>query len=95
MEEYENHPTQKPEVLLERIIKTSSNVGDIVLDPFSGSFTTSSVANSLGRKSIGIDMNEDFFEIGLRRTNITNEYNGKILTKEKVRKTNAKSKLKR
>ena len=95
MEEYENHPTQKPEVLLERIIKTSSNIGDIVLDPFSGSFTTSSVANRLGRKSIGIDMNEDFFEIGLRRTNITNEYNGKILTKEKVRKTNAKSKLKR
>ena len=61
MEKYENHPTQKPETLLERIIKTSSNVGDIVLDPFSGSFTTSSVANSLGRKSIGIDMNEDFF----------------------------------
>ena len=95
MEEYENHPTQKPEALLERIIKTSSNIGDIVLDPFSGSFTTSSVANSLGRKSIGIDMNEDFFEIGLRRTNITNEYNGKILTKEKLRKKNAKSKLKR
>ena len=37
MGEYENHTTQKPEALLERIIKASSNVGDIVLDPFSGS----------------------------------------------------------
>lgn len=37
MGKYENHPTQKPEALLERIIKASSNVGDIVLDPFSGS----------------------------------------------------------
>ena len=44
MDEYENHPTQKPEALLERIIKASSNEGDVVLDPFSGSFTTSAVA---------------------------------------------------
>ena len=45
MEEYENHPTQKPEALLERIIRAStSNPGDVVLDPFSGSFTTSIVA---------------------------------------------------
>jgi site-specific DNA-methyltransferase (adenine-specific) len=34
MEEYENHPTQKPVALLERIIKASSNKGDLVLDPF-------------------------------------------------------------
>ena len=47
MEEYENHPTQKPEALLERIIKASSNVGDVVLDPFAGSFTTSAVAVNL------------------------------------------------
>ncbi len=92
MEEYENHPTQKPESLLERIIKASSNIGDVVLDPFSGSFTTSAVATRLGRNAIGIDMNEEYFEIGLRRTGITDEYNGKILVKEKVRKTTAKSK---
>lgn len=92
MEEYENHPTQKPEALLERIIKASSNVGDVVLDPFAGSFTTSAVAVRLGRIAIGIDKNEEYFEIGLRRTGITTEYNGKSLTKEKVRKTNAKSK---
>lgn len=92
MDEYENHPTQKPEALLERIIKASSNVGDVVLDPFSGSFTTSTVAVRLDRIAIGIDLNREYFEIGLRRTGITTEYNGKPLIKEKVRKTNAKSK---
>lgn len=92
MEEYENHPTQKPEALLERIIKASSNAGDVVLDPFSGSFTTSAVAVRLGRVGIGIDMNEEYFEIGLRRTGIATEYNGKALVKKKVRKTSAKSK---
>ena len=92
MDEYENHPTQKPESLLERMIKASSNVGDIVLDPFSGSFTTSAVAVRLGRIAVGIDMNEEYFKMGLRRTGIATEYNGKPLVKEKVRKTNAKSK---
>lgn len=94
MNEYENHPTQKPEALLERIILASSNKGDIVLDPFAGSFTTCSVASRLGRKTIGIELNQDYFEIGLRRTGLTKEYNGKILIKEKVKKTNAKSKKK-
>lgn len=92
MDEYENHPTQKPEVLLERIIKASSNPGDVVLDPFSGSFTTSAVAVRLGRIGIGIDMNEEYYEMGLRRTGIAMTRNGKSLEKVKTRKTNAKSK---
>lgn len=92
MDEYENHPTQKPEQLLERIILASSNPGDLVLDPFSGSFTTSAVAVRLKRKAIGIDLNQDYFEIGIRRTGISQEYNGKELVKIKERKTNAKSK---
>ena len=92
MDEYENHPTQKPEAMLERIIKASSNPGDIVLDPFSGSFTTSAMAVRLGRVSIGIDLNEEYYEMGLRRTGITTERNGKSLKKIKVRKTKAKSK---
>ena len=49
MDEYENHPTQKPISLLERIIKASSNEGDVVLDPFSGTFTTCFVAKELNR----------------------------------------------
>lgn len=92
MDEYENHPTQKPEALLERIIKASSNPGDVVLDPFSGSFTTSAVAVRLDRVGVGIDLNEEYYEIGLRRSGITNERNGKSLEKVKKRKTNAKSK---
>ena len=49
------YPTQKPEALLERIIKASSNEGDIVLDAFCGGGTTCAVARRLGRKFIGID----------------------------------------
>ena len=84
MDEYENHPTQKPIALLERIIKASSNVGDLILDPFSGSFTTSYVAKILGRKSIGIELQEEYVKIGLRRLGIANEYAGEPL--QKVRK---------
>lgn len=76
MDEYENHPTQKPIALLDRIVKASSNVGDIVLDPFSGTFTTSYVAKKLGRKSIGIELQEDYIKIGLRRLDLATEYNG-------------------
>jgi adenine specific DNA methylase Mod len=50
------YPTQKPEKLLERIIKASSNEGDLVLDPFLGSGTTVAVAERLGRRWIGIDI---------------------------------------
>ena len=50
------YPTQKPEALLQRIIKASSNVGDLVLDPFCGCGTTLVVAQQLGRKWIGIDV---------------------------------------
>ena len=82
MDEYENHPTQKPIALLERIIKASSNEGDLILDPFSGTFTTSYVANSLGRKSIGIDISEEYFKIGLRRVLRKTEYNGESLARE-------------
>lgn len=92
MEEYENHPTQKPEALLERVILASSNKKDIVLDPFSGSYTTSAVANKLGRKAIGIDINPEYYKIGLRRTEIANAYKGMELKKDKSRKTNNKSK---
>lgn len=95
MDEYENHPTQKPEALLERIIKASSNPGDVVFDPFSGSFTTSAVAQKLGRIGVGIELNPEFFEMGIRRTGIAFEYNGKDLTKDKIRKTKAKSKYNR
>lgn len=82
MDEYENHPTQKPIALLERIIKASSDEGDIVLDPFSGAFTTAFVAKQLHRKSISIELQEDYIKIGLRRLGLSDEYKGVKLEKE-------------
>jgi len=55
--ERQNYPTQKPEKLLERIILSSTNPGDIVFDSFMGSGTTQSVAMKLGRRFIGADIN--------------------------------------
>ena len=50
------YPTQKPLELLERVIKASSNPGDVVLDPFAGCATTMEAAHRLGRQWIGIDI---------------------------------------
>ena len=82
MPEYENHPTQKPIALLDRIVRASSNEGDIVLDPFSGTFTASFVAKQLNRRSIGMEIQEEYVKVGLRRLQITSKYNGKPLRKE-------------
>jgi site-specific DNA-methyltransferase (adenine-specific) len=49
------YPTQKPEALLERVVRAASNPGDVVLDPFCGSGTTLVVAERLGRRWVGID----------------------------------------
>lgn len=76
MEEFEDHPSQKPEALLERIIRASSREGDTVLDPFAGTFTTCAVAKKLNRKSIGIDRAEEYVGIGLRRLGLATELNG-------------------
>jgi len=61
------HPTPKPEALLDRIIKTTSNPGDIVLDPFLGSGTTAVAAKNLGRFFIGIEKSEEYCAIANRR----------------------------
>lgn len=79
MQEYEDHPSQKPEALLERIIKASSNPGDIVLDPFSGTFTTCAVAQRLGRRSIGIELQSIYVKIGLRRLSVATHLHGEAL----------------
>lgn len=58
----QEHPTQKPEALIERMILASSNEGDMVVDPFSGSGTTLRVCQQLNRNCIGIELNEEYVE---------------------------------
>ena len=61
------HPTQKPEALLYRVIMASSNVGDVILDPFFGSGTTGLAAKSLDRHYIGIELNYDYCTLARAR----------------------------
>lgn len=79
MPEYEEHPSQKPEALLERIIKASSSQGNVVLDPFAGTFTTCAVAQRFKRTAIGIEMQTEYFKTGLRRLGIANSFNGEVI----------------
>jgi len=67
------HPTQKPEYLLERIILASSKEGDVILDPFCGPSTTGVVAVRYNRKYIGIDNNEEYINLSIRRLIKENE----------------------
>ena len=60
MAENTEHPTQKPEKLIERLILASSKEGDVILDPFVGSGTTSVVAKKLNRRYCGIEINEEY-----------------------------------
>ncbi|MEH7333946.1 site-specific DNA-methyltransferase [Neobacillus drentensis] len=65
--EFGKHPTQKPIELLKRIILSSTKEGDIILDPFNGSGTTGIVAAMLNRKYIGIDLEEEFLNLTIKR----------------------------
>jgi DNA modification methylase len=70
------YPTQKPEALLERILRASSNEGDVVLDPFCGCGTTIQVAQKLNRRWIGIDITH--LAIGLIKTRLDDAYGPEV-----------------
>ena len=74
------HPTQQPENLLNRVIMSSSNVGDIILDPFFGTGTTGAVAKKLSRNFIGIEQNAKYAIVAEKRIKSVN----KISTKELI-----------
>lgn len=65
--EFENNLTQKPEALLQRIIKASSDENSIILDFFAGSGTTCAVALKLGRKFLGVEMGKHFYKVVIPR----------------------------
>ncbi len=64
---HKQHPTQKPESLLRRVILASSKPGDVVLDPFFGTGTTGAVAKYLGRNFIGIERDKAYAKVALER----------------------------
>ncbi len=61
------HPTQKPIELIERIVRASSNEGDLVMDPFMGSGTTAVACSNLSRNCIGFEFDEDYWKLSLER----------------------------
>lgn len=73
MPENTEHPTQKPEKLIAKLILASSNPGDMILDPFAGSGTTMAVATKLGRVGHGIEKEEEYCLIAQKRLELANE----------------------
>ena len=61
------HPTQKPLQLLKRIILSSTNENDLILDPFTGSSTTGVIAKKYNRKFLGIDLSREYLNISIKR----------------------------
>ena len=62
-----DHPTQLPPMFMERLISIFTNEGDLVLDPFNGSGTTSLCAEMLGRKYFGIELSSKYYDIAIKR----------------------------
>ena len=67
------HPTQKPENLISRVIMSSSNIGDTILDPFFGTGTTGAVSKKLGRNYIGIEQNAKYAMEAEKRIRLTSK----------------------
>src|SRR5262249_55157597 len=76
MAENTDHPTQKPEKLLAKLILASSRVGELVLDPFLGSGTTSVVAKKLGRRYVGIEIDNMYCCLAEKRLAMADEDRG-------------------
>ena len=81
-----SHPTQKPEALLYRILLASTNKGDVVLDPFSGSGTTAVVAKKLQRNFIGIEKDKDYVELSKKRLRATKVLKEDVIALTKSRR---------
>jgi site-specific DNA-methyltransferase (adenine-specific) len=67
MPENTDHPTQKSEKLIAKLVLASTNAEDVVFDPFLGSGTTTAVAKKLGRKYLGVELDEEYSLLAARR----------------------------
>ena len=74
MHEKTPHPTQKPEELLRKLVMASSNVGDLVMDPFLGSGTTAIVAEQRHRKWKGCDITSEYCQWAARRIELVENW---------------------
>ncbi len=81
-EERTPHPAQFPLAVIERIIKCSSNEGDVILDPFIGSGTTAEAALRHGRKVIGFEIDPSYVQIASRR--ISNYFEAKQFAEAQI-----------
>ena len=81
-----SHPTQKPEALLYRIMVSSTNTGDTVLDPFLGSGTTAVMAKKLQRNFIGFEQNQDYIKLTRKRLKNTEPLSDEVVTMTKSRR---------
>ena len=77
------HSTQKPEGLLYRVILSSSNGGDVILDPFFGTGTTGAVAKKLGRNWIGIERDKKYIKVAQKRIDAAAESDSEAVNVEK------------
>lgn len=77
------HSTQKPEGLLYRVVMSSTNIGDVILDPFFGTGTTGAVAKMLGRNWIGIEQDEKYIKVAQKRIDETAESDAEAVNVEK------------
>jgi len=82
--ERENHPTQKPEALIERMVLASSDKMDLVLDPFAGSGTTLRVCQILNRNCIGFELNPDY--VNMFKQRLSNEFFGFDSIDERIKR---------
>ena len=73
MPENTDHPTQKPEKLIAKLILASSNPDDLVLDPFLGSGTTAVTVKKLGRRFLGVELNQEYCCWALKRLQLAED----------------------
>lgn len=76
MPENTDHPTQKPEKLIAKLILASSKAGDVIFDPFAGSGTTCVVAKKLGRQYIGVEIDKEYCLLAAKRLRMAEFDNG-------------------
>lgn len=85
------HPTQKPLRLLYRILLASTKIDDLVLDPFAGSSTTGVAANLLGRRYVGIEREQAFLELSMRRRILLEDTSVRNTLLQKMQETNTEA----